>query len=524
MTDVSSRFCSKLAKLSDAALLGEVARVSRAHRALTAELVAHLSEMDARKLYLSEATPSMFVYCVTRLRFSEDEACRRIDAARAARKWPVIFQRIEEGRLSLTVLGKLKPMLTDENVEELVNAVAGKSVREAERILAARFPKPDTRDSIRKLPSKPVPSLVSVVAPGIASAPAAEPPLARESAVAIESVTAAESLLAGESAAAIGVTGLSGSVPAETPSVLVAIPTAPSVEARTAPPVEDRPVVDRGKLQSLSADRVQVKFTASRVLEEKLELARDLMSHRNPRGDLATIVEAGLDLLIAQLSKQKLGQTARPQKKRRPAKRAHVANATKREVVDRDGLGCCFVNERGERCGARAFLEFDHEHAKGKGGGSEEGNVRLLCRGHNQGEAERVYGKEHMERSRRRKRSTDVREVTSTQEFVVGFANPRRRGSSSSAGRTNCTSSNWKTYDDQLADDEKSMKSESIKVDGSGATLGGGKWWSFTNSGSKGFSSITKSNGNKAIGCNPNNTNIAPEVIKACKSIRAYPK
>lgn len=87
------------------------------------------------------------------------------------------------------------------------------------------------------------------------------------------------------------------------------------------------------------------------------------------------------------------------------------------------------------------------------------------------------------------------------------------------------TSSNWKTYDDQLAADEKSMTtSESIKVDGTGATLGGGKWWSYTNSGSKGFSSVTKSNGNKAIGCNPNNTNVAPEVIEACKSIRAYPK
>jgi hypothetical protein len=28
--------------------------------------------MDARKLYRSEATPSMFVYCVRRLHFSEE--------------------------------------------------------------------------------------------------------------------------------------------------------------------------------------------------------------------------------------------------------------------------------------------------------------------------------------------------------------------------------------------------------------------------------------------------------------------
>ena len=71
-----------LARLSDAALLDEVSRVSRVHRGVTVELVVHLAEMDARKLYLREAKPSMFAYCLERLGFSEDEACRRIDAAR----------------------------------------------------------------------------------------------------------------------------------------------------------------------------------------------------------------------------------------------------------------------------------------------------------------------------------------------------------------------------------------------------------------------------------------------------------
>jgi hypothetical protein len=87
------------------------------------------------------------------------------------------------------------------------------------------------------------------------------------------------------------------------------------------------------------------------------------------------------------------------------------------------------------------------------------------------------------------------------------------------------TSTNWKTYDDQIAADEKWMATGTdIKVEASGATAGGGKWWSYTNSGSKAFSSTTKSNGNKSLHCSPNNTNIAPEVMDACKSIRAYPK
>ena len=64
-------------------------------------------------------------------------------------------------------------------------------------------------------------------------------------------------------------------------------------------------------MSPLSAERIQVKFTASRALEEKLALARDLMSHSNPRGDLATIIEAALDLLIAERRKKKLGQIKR---------------------------------------------------------------------------------------------------------------------------------------------------------------------------------------------------------------------
>ena len=96
-----------MAHLSDDALLAALGRVNRAHKAVTAELVAHIAEVDARKLYLGQASPSMFAYCVERLGCSEDEACRRIDAARIVRKWPVILGKIALGEISLTVLSKL---------------------------------------------------------------------------------------------------------------------------------------------------------------------------------------------------------------------------------------------------------------------------------------------------------------------------------------------------------------------------------------------------------------------------------
>jgi hypothetical protein len=391
-----------LGLLSDEALLAEVGRISRLHRVATAELVAHLAEMDARKLYLSEATPSMFVYCVRRLGFSEDEACRRIDAARIARKWPMIFARIAGGEVSLTVLGKLKPVLTDENATELLDAVSGRTVREAERILAARFPKPDVADSIRKLPD----AKRAGSRPGALEKRSSTPESA--SIAELMNVSAGESERAAAPASGGTTCGNAGTREKDEPK---------------------RPA-DRGRMQPLSAERIQVKFTASRALEEKIELARDLMSHGNPQGDLATIIEAALDLLIAERLKKKLGQTKRKQKRARGAKRSHVTNQTRREVIARDGLGCTFVNDAGERCGARAFLELDHREPKGKGGGSEAENMRILCRAHNQREAERVYGKAHMERSQKRKEELRVRDRVNEEKFAVGLRNPRRNGSS----------------------------------------------------------------------------------------------
>jgi hypothetical protein len=201
-----------LANLTDDVLLAKLAGIIQSHRKLTSELIAYLAEVDARKLYLVHAAPSMFVYSVTKLGFSEDEACRRIESARLARRFPCIFQRIERGEVSLSVLGRLKPFLTDENAADLLDAARGRTVREVERILAERFPKPDIPDTIRKLPE-----------PKHASPPASRP--------------------------------------ASTNETLVLTPPHPP------------PRADRGKLEPLSADRIQVKFTATRKLEKKLEQA-----------------------------------------------------------------------------------------------------------------------------------------------------------------------------------------------------------------------------------------------------------
>src|SRR5262245_42046810 len=101
-----------LVEIADGSLIDRLKTlVSRDNRRL-ADLLAHIGEIDARKLYLGHGCASMFAYCVERLNFSEGGAYRRINASRAARKYPLIFERVATGALHLSGLNVLAPELT----------------------------------------------------------------------------------------------------------------------------------------------------------------------------------------------------------------------------------------------------------------------------------------------------------------------------------------------------------------------------------------------------------------------------
>src|SRR5262245_18035198 len=94
----------QLGHLSDAQLIGSLEALLASCRRSVARLIAHLAEVEERRLHLRMAYSSMFVYCTARLGMSEDEACRRIDAARLAKRFPSVYGLLEDGALSLTAL------------------------------------------------------------------------------------------------------------------------------------------------------------------------------------------------------------------------------------------------------------------------------------------------------------------------------------------------------------------------------------------------------------------------------------
>ena len=108
----------------------EAASLVAQDRETTAALLAHVAEVDARRLYLPAAYPSMRLYCVHELLMSEEVAFKRIRAARTARRFPAIFAALADERLHLTAVVLLTPYLTKETADDLLSAAEHKSKSE----------------------------------------------------------------------------------------------------------------------------------------------------------------------------------------------------------------------------------------------------------------------------------------------------------------------------------------------------------------------------------------------------------
>src|SRR3954462_13296717 len=133
------------ASLTDSQLLEEVHSLVARHRDITATLIASLAELDSRKLYLAEGFPSLRRYCTEHLRLSEHEAHNRIEAARIARRFPVVLEMLASGDLTMTTVNLLGDVLTDDNHEALLAAARHKSRREVEAQIGALRPLPDRK-------------------------------------------------------------------------------------------------------------------------------------------------------------------------------------------------------------------------------------------------------------------------------------------------------------------------------------------------------------------------------------------
>src|SRR3990170_2570478 len=347
---------SSVVHLSDEALVARVKHLAAREREATCALIAHLAEVDARRLHLAEGCSSLFTYCVQVLQFSEHAAYGRIEAARAARRFPVVLERLADGSVNLTTIGLLAAHLTAENHRDLLDAARRKSKRQVEEIVVRWPPPPPVPASVRRLPA-PRDTAASVAAPNDRAAspdPASHP----------DSTGSPD--------------------PAGYAQVL-----SPHLSSATLAPPSARPAV----VVPLAPERYKVQFTASAETYEKLRLAQALLRHQIPDGDPAAIFDRALTALLQSLTKQKFAAMDRPRGSRGAVPRSRCIPAeVKRAVWKRDGGQCAFVNHTGRRCPERGFLEFHHVVPHSAGGEPTVANIELRCRAHNGYEAELYFG------------------------------------------------------------------------------------------------------------------------------------
>jgi 5-methylcytosine-specific restriction endonuclease McrA len=342
----------KLADLSDAQLLESVKSLCAQGRAVLARLLAYLVEVEDRRLHLEAACPSMLQFCVRRLGMSEDEACRRIHAARLAHRFPDLLVRIERGDLTLSTIALLHDALTETTYEELVEAAAGKTKTEVQALLAKRFPAPDVPAAITTIPMQPpIPTLGAVTVPAPATAGG--------------------------------------------PQLTPLSETRHKVQFTASDELRRKLERARDLMRHANADGdlAVVVERAVDLLLEKLE------KQRFGRGGARQLREQNGTAPVPQML-HGTPVTQVPQVTRGKP----VTRATRRAVFERDGERCTFTDDQGHRCTATTWLELDHLIPRACGGASEVENLRVRCRVHNLLYAEQTFGKEHVERRIRERR------------------------------------------------------------------------------------------------------------------------
>lgn len=335
---------SSVVYLSNDELLARVKHLAEREREVIASLIAHLAELDERRLYLAEGCSSLFTYCTQILHLSEHAAYGRIEAARLLQRFPIILEMLEEGSLNLTTVGLLAPHLTRENHREVLDMAQHKSKRQVEELLARLHPQPPIPSSIRKLPSANLITVWSSAQRDVEPSP--QPPDGQEVA---------------------------------TQDLQCLAPT----------PSRGRPAT----IVPLAPERYKVQFTASAETYKKLRLAQDLLRHQIPGGDPAAIFDRALTALLEELARKKLAATDRPRESpgHTPGSR-HIPAEVKRAVWLRDGGRCAFVGGNGRRCTEQGFLEFHHVTPCATGGLPTVHNIQLRCRAHNGYAAELNFG------------------------------------------------------------------------------------------------------------------------------------
>ena len=307
-----------------------------------AEGIALLAVVNERRDYLAAGYSCMRSYCMGRLQWTEDRALRRIQVARAALRLPELFEYLADGRLSVMTAAALVPHLTAANAAALLPAAAFRSRPEIIQLVAAH-----AQSSCKPGRSELAPTLLE----------------SSESHAPVHAISETDLAMA------------------TTCDVAHALVHANSSR--------------RGRVSAAPSGGYDVRLVITEAEHADLTQAQALLGHAVPSGDPAELYARAMKHYLAHLRKQRLGVKPAATVTGGGGGRS-IPKPLRLLVWERDGGRCAFVGTDGHRCEKTRGLEFDHITPLAMGGPTTAENLRLLCRAHNQYEAERVLGREHV--------------------------------------------------------------------------------------------------------------------------------
>ncbi|MGB8929883.1 MAG: HNH endonuclease, partial [Anaeromyxobacteraceae bacterium] len=344
-------------------LADRLASLLRREQGAMAEFLLALADFDAKRSWEELGYTSLFYFLHRGLKLSAGAAFHRKAAAELIQRFPEVAEPLRDGRLCLSSVVEVARVVTRENVAQALPRFFHTSKQEAKAVAAELAPR-------EVLPQRVV--LTAVARPAAANvaanklpAPAAAPPLPTRALG--QALHLDETVRLQEAAPLVSLPALSTPAPAP-----------------------------RSSTEPLTADLRRLHVTVSRRFTDKLDAARDALSHSHPGADVETILEAGLDLLLERAAKRRglctrpKAEPAAPQIEAVPSneetppsgrpdapRSRHITAAVRREVWIRDQGRCQFRLESGEVCGSTHRLQFDHVHPFALGGESSAENLKL---------------------------------------------------------------------------------------------------------------------------------------------------
>ena len=403
---------STVSALSDRELLRETRNLVRHERHLQGAVIDHLSEIEARGLYLERGFSSLFDYAVRELGYSDAAAARRIGAMRLCADQPDAREGLRDGSLTLSAAAELQWAFDRQRRR---GSISGTAAIAPAGSPAQNDPAPDSAPAVPLPPAEPEP-----------------PPLVLDAVGRQKLVEEA----AGKSARQVR-------------RMLV------ELDPELAPPAD--------RVRPLGDGRYELKATIDAECQQGLEQLRGLLSHVDPRMTLGQLVgrlvQEALDRHDPSRPPRQARSSSRPADAKadaprtptpesQPAVERRAASTTndaampagaaptparavrpiptsappppstqeetarraatgakptgavtptakscasgraisagvRGQVWQRDGGRCSYVDpQTGRRCNSTHLIEIDHIVPHALGGAADPGNLRLLCGAH----------------------------------------------------------------------------------------------------------------------------------------------